>query len=171
MGTGKTTVGRMVAQKLGFTFVDSDHEIEHQTGKTVPEIFAGHGEAEFRRLERAFVADGHAATRMVVACGGGLVAQPGLLDQLQDRGVVICLHASLDTILQRTAHNANRPLLNVADRAARVRELYAEREPIYRKAGSVILTDGRSLGEVVSHVLRTYRREAGGRRRQPPPTP
>ena len=93
MGTGKTTVGRTVAHRLGFRCVDSDHEIERLAGKPVHRIFAEEGEAHFRTLEREFVESGHAAEKLVVACGGGLVVQPGMLGSLKKRGVVVCLHA------------------------------------------------------------------------------
>ena len=96
----------------------------------------------------------------VVACGGGLVVQPGMLDLLKTKGVVMCLHASLETILKRTAGHRHRPLLNVDNPGDRIRALYAERDPIYRRAGTVILTDARPLSDIVSHVLRAYRREA-----------
>lgn len=160
MGTGKTTIGRVVAQKLNFQLLDSDHEIERIRGKTVQQIFENEGEPIFRGLERTFIIEGHPTTRCVVACGGGLVVQPGMLDALKARGVVICLHASLETILKRTAGNRNRPLLNVEDPMDRIRTLYTAREPIYRKSGTLILTDGRPLQDIVSHVIRAYRREA-----------
>lgn len=160
MGTGKSTVGRAAAQRLGFDFVDSDHEIERQAGKPVAEIFAQEGEAAFRRAERQFVEGGHAAQRLVVACGGGLAVQPGMAELLATRGVVICLHASVETILERTARQSERPLLNVPDREARVRALLAEREPIYRRAGTLVMTDARPLKDVVAHVARIWHREA-----------
>ncbi|HEY1793844.1 MAG TPA: shikimate kinase [Opitutaceae bacterium] len=161
MGTGKTTVGRSVAHRLGFRCVDSDHEIERRAGKPVSRIFSEDGEPAFRALEREFVESGHPGSRVVVACGGGLVVQPGILALLNERGVVICLHASIETILARTVRPGQaRPLLDVADPASRARALYAEREPIYRSAGTVILTDSRPLSEVTGHVVRVWRREA-----------
>ena len=160
MGTGKTTVGRTVAHWLGFALIDSDHEIERQQKKTVSEIFATDGEPAFRVMERAFIEGGHPAERAVVSCGGGLVVQSGMLELLKQKGVVICLHASLETILHRTQGNKNRPLLNVENPFERIRALYAVREPIYNQAGTVILTDGRTMPDIVQHVLRTYRREA-----------
>ncbi|HRI82834.1 MAG: hypothetical protein RLZZ129_589 [Verrucomicrobiota bacterium] len=160
MGTGKTTIGRTVAHRLGFHLLDSDHEIERQHGKSIAEIFAQEGESVFRGLERAFVETGHPAERTVVACGGGLVVQPGLLDLLRARGVVVCLHASLETILERTSRHRHRPLLNVEDPSVRLRALYAAREPIYKQAGTVVLTDSRPLGEIVGHVIRVWRRDA-----------
>ena len=160
MGTGKTTVGRAVAQRLGFEWFDSDAEIERKVGKPIPEIFASDGEPAFRLMERTFIEQGHPVLKCVVACGGGLVVQPGMLDLLKARGVVICLHASLDTILKRTQGNRHRPLLNVEDPVERIRTLYAQREPIYRQAGTLVLTDGRQLNDIVSHVVRIYRRDA-----------
>jgi len=160
MGTGKSTVGRALAQRLGFACVDSDHEIEHVQKKTIPTIFAELGEPAFRGMERAFIEEGHPATRTVVACGGGLVVQPGMLALVQARGVVVCLHASVETILARTSRQNNRPLLNVEDPEARIRKLFAERDPIYRTAGSVILTDGRPMNDIIAHVVRTWRRES-----------
>ncbi|MBM3853487.1 MAG: shikimate kinase [Verrucomicrobia bacterium] len=168
MGTGKTTVGRAVAHRLRFHALDSDHEIERQQGKTIPEIFAQDGEPAFRALEREFIERGHPDQRTLVACGGGLVIQPGMLARLQSRGLVICLHASLATILARTSRHRNRPLLDVADPEERLRTLYAVREPIYKQAGTVILTDGRPLPEIVAHVIRVWRRDAPDfARRQP----
>ncbi len=160
MGTGKTTVSRIVAARLNHRWLDSDHEIERLQGRAIPEIFATDGEAAFRRMERDFIENGHPAERTVVACGGGLVVQPGMLAELKKRGVVICLHATVETILRRTSGNRTRPLLDVEDPEKRIRELYAVRDPIYRQSGSVILTDNRPQLEVVQHVLRVYRRDA-----------
>ena len=160
MGTGKSTVGRAVAQRLGFALLDSDHEIERQRGKTIPEIFAGEGEPAFRMMEREFIERGHPAERTVIACGGGLVVQPGMLALLKAKGVVVCLHASLETILARTARHQHRPLLVAENPEERIRTLYAAREPVYKQSGTVILTDARPLNDIVAHVLRAWRRDA-----------
>ena len=160
MGTGKSTVGRGVARRIGFRLVDSDHEIERLQGCTIPEIFARDGEPAFRAMEREFIDTGHPAARTIVACGGGLVVQPGMLDLLRTKGVVICLHASLETVLERTMRHRSRPLLEVEDPMARIRALYAERESIYKRSGSLVLTDARPLNDIVAHVVRVWRREA-----------
>lgn len=160
MGTGKTTVGRAVARRLGFACLDSDHEIERESGKTIPDLFAGEGEAAFRVRERRFIESGHPAERTVVACGGGLAVQPGMDELLSSRGVVVCLHASIETIIERTARQDNRPLLHVPDPASRVKELYAQREPIYRSLGTLVMTDARPLRDIAAHVVRIWNREA-----------
>jgi shikimate kinase len=160
MGTGKSTVGRLLARQLGLEFLDSDHEIERTQGKAVAKIFAEDGEPKFRALEREFIEHGHPAQGVIVACGGGLVVPPGMLELLHRRGVVICLHAPIETILQRTMHTTHRPLLQVEDPAARLRELYAQREGIYRRTGTMVLTDKRPMREIAAHVLRVYRLEA-----------
>src|SRR5688500_18522386 len=163
-----TTMGHNEAQRLGFEHIDSDHEIERQKGKPIAEIFAGDGEAAFRKLEREFVETGHPATRTVVSCGGGLVVQPGMLELLNSRGVVICLHASIETILARTRRHQLAARLDVGCPDARVRTLYAAREPIYKRAGTVILTDSRSMADIVAHVVRAWRREAADFARKHP---
>ena len=160
MGTGKSTVGRMLVRQLGFQFLDSDHEIERLQGKPISRIFAEEGETRFRELERTFIESGHPEQGCIVACGGGLVVPPGMLELLRRRGVVICLHAPIETVLQRTLHASHRPLFEVENREQRVRELYAQREDIYRRTGTMVLTDRRPMREIAAHVLRVYRLEA-----------
>ncbi|WP_438479586.1 shikimate kinase [Oleiharenicola lentus] len=162
MGTGKSTVGRLLAKQMGWQFLDSDHEIERVQGKAVSKIFAEDGEPKFRAMEREFIENGHPLSGCVVSCGGGLVVQPGMLELLRGRGVVICMHAPIETVLQRTMHTHHRPLFEVEDREKRVRELYAQREELYRRTGTLILTDKRPLREIAAHVLRVYRMEAAG---------
>jgi shikimate kinase len=164
MGTGKSTVGRQAARQLGFEFLDSDHEIERLQGKPVSQIFAEQGEPSFRAMERAFIEQGHPRQRCVVSCGGGLVVPPGMLELLRSRGVIICLHAPIETILQRIMQATHRPLLEVENREQRLRELFAQRESLYRQTGTMVLTDKRPLREIVAHVLRVYRLEAGSPR-------
>jgi len=159
-GTGKSTVGRQAAQQLRFQLLDSDHEIERLKGRPVTRIFADEGEPAFRALERQFIESGHPTQGCVVSCGGGLVVPDGMLALLQARGVVICLHASIETIIARTSHTTHRPLFQGEDQEKRVRELYAKREEIYRRTGTMILTDHRPLRDIVSHVLRVYQRES-----------
>jgi shikimate kinase len=96
---------------------------------------------------------------MVVACGGGLPIQPGMSDLLKDKGIVVCLFASSDTIMERTIGNPKRPLLNVENPEERIRELMTEREPVYMKTGIGVSTEGRTISDVVNNIARIYRRE------------
>ena len=157
MGTGKSAVGWHLAQKLGLWLVDSDREIVRREGRSIVEIFCKEGELAFREMERSFVEGGHAESGLVVSCGGGLVMREGMMDALKKRGVVVCLHASAETILERTQGRKHRPLLNTENPLEKIRELLALREPVYRQAHGIVLTGGRPMPEVVDHVLRVYR--------------
>ena len=109
MGVGKSSIGRRVARELGYQFIDSDQQIEKEQGTRISEIFATHGEPHFRKLERQFIEDGHPDSGCVISCGGGLVIQDGMKEVLRAKGVVICLFASVESILERTRRNKNRP--------------------------------------------------------------
>lgn len=157
MGTGKTVVGRQVARQLRMSFIDSDKEIERKSGKRISDIFADEGEGVFRGLERTFVEDGHPRHGHVVSCGGGLITLPGMAEALKARGVVICLHASPETVYRRTVGNRKRPLLSKDNSEAQIGTLMARRESHYARAEAGISTDGRSIREVADHVIRAYR--------------
>jgi len=160
MGTGKSTVGRHLAKRMGMQFIDSDHEIEKRAGATIGEIFDRLGEVAFRRMEREFIESGHPPQRCVVSCGGGMVTQDGMIELLSERGVVICLTATPETIFRRTQTHSTRPLLNVDDPLDRIREMLSKRDPVYRRAGTQVLTDFRPMHEIVGHVQRVFLREA-----------
>lgn len=158
MGTGKSTVGHMAAHQLGFAFTDTDRLIEALAGKPVAEVFAQDGEEAFRKLEMQVVADLARLDRTVVATGGGLGANPNHLASLKQHALVVCLCASPEVIWQRVHHNVHRPLLQVPDPRARIRELLAAREPVYRQADVLVNTGPRQLRDVVQHVLREFHR-------------
>ncbi|KAF0095653.1 MAG: shikimate kinase [Puniceicoccaceae bacterium 5H] len=160
MGVGKSAVGRSVSKQLGLHFIDSDAVIEESAGKPITQIFAEEGEPRFREWERWFVQQGHASTGQVVACGGGLIIPPGMRELLLSKGIVICLFAQPETILQRTMQSDKRPLLNVEDSARRIRELLDQRMPVYMQTGIGVCAEGRSLTDVVQNVVRIYRRES-----------
>lgn len=157
MGVGKSTVGGRLAHELNYSFFDSDEVIEKRVGKKIPEIFADEGEATFRKYEREFIDTGHPNEGCVVSCGGGLVVQEGMVERLKSKGVVICLFASIESIIKRTQRSNNRPLLEVDAPEARIRALLAAREPIYMNAGVCVSTEGRSISEITRHLLRTYK--------------
>ncbi len=164
MGTGKSSVGRELARRLKLRFIDSDHAIEQQQGRSVREIFDQSGEPAFRELEKAFIESGHPSSGCVVACGGGLPMQQEVRENLLQKGIVVCLFASPETILERTMHNDRRPLLQVEDPAARIRQLLSEREPVYMQTGIGVYAEGQQLHEVADKVLRVYIRECKRRK-------
>ncbi len=143
MGAGKTTVGRALAKKLGRRFIDSDHEIEARTGASIPCIFEVEGEASFRRREAEVIRDLTAQRGIVLATGGGAVLDAANREYLKARGTVIFLRASVQSILHRTCHDKNRPLLQIADPRKRIEELVQQREPFYREVADIIIDTGR----------------------------
>lgn len=161
MGTGKSTLGRLLAQLWHYRFCDTDKIIQKKTGRSIPEIFASDGEAAFRELEKQCIAEWIPESRAVISTGGGIVTIPGIADQLRARGIVVALFASPQVIFQRTSTNKNRPLLQTdGDPLERIRTLLADREQAYMNSGINILTDGRSLNELVAIISRIYRRSA-----------
>ena len=161
MGTGKTAVGKRLADQMGFTFIDSDYAIERQEGVSISQIFERQGEAAFRKLELAFIESGHPTHGCVVSCGGGLITQSGMIDLLKAKGVLVCLFASPETIIQRTSGNSKRPLLQGGSAEEKVRHLLSVREPLYKQAGTLITTDHRPLQEIIGHIRRVYQEERG----------
>ena len=115
MGSGKTTIGRALAKKLNMRFVDSDHEIESRTGTSIPVIFEVEGEESFRRRDADVIRALTALDNLVLATGGGAVLRPENRALLKSRGTVIYLRTGITQILQRTAKDKNRPLLQTVD--------------------------------------------------------
>ena len=156
MGTGKSTVGRLLAEQLHFTFVDTDELIETRTGKTISAIFAENGEPAFRQFEKEAVAALNARNRIVIATGGGLGANEANLASLKEHALVVCLWASPEKIWERVHNQSHRPLLKEADPLARIRELLAAREKTYKQADVLLSTEVRSLKEVAQQVLHQF---------------
>jgi shikimate kinase len=155
MGAGKSTIGRQLAQSLGYEFQDSDHEIQRRTGVDIATIFEYEGEAGFRSRERQVIEEMVQQENIVLATGGGAVLLPENRQQLTARGLVIYLHCSPEQQFARTARDRNRPLLDTDDPQQRLRDLMAEREPIYRQvADLVISTERRGTSSVVKEVRR-----------------
>jgi shikimate kinase/3-dehydroquinate synthase len=154
MGAGKTTIGRMLARKLGLQFIDSDHEIEARTGASIPWIFEIEGEASFRRREADVIRDLSARKGIVLATGGGAILDAGSRALLKERGTVVYLRASVNSILARTAHDKNRPLLQTADPRAKLDQLTAQREPLYREIADIVVDTGRpNVQSMVQTIL------------------
>jgi len=152
MAVGKTAVGRRLAKRLGYEFVDTDRLIEQQSAMTVAEIFAKHGESEFRRRERETVAGLAPGVPTVFATGGGTFVDEENQRRLKRLGVVVCLVTSLETVLQRVQRNESRPLA-AGDARQHLTELYEKRRPAYGRADVLVETDGLSVDQAVSRVL------------------
>jgi shikimate kinase len=157
-GAGKSRVGRLVAERLRWRFVDTDVEIERTTGRSVPEIFATDGEPRFRQIEREVVARVAQRGGAVVATGGGAVLDPASRDLLFSGNLVVCLEASAEQIAERLARSRERrPLVAGPDPLGAIQSLMAARAPIYALAHRTVSTDGRTLGEVATEVLEALR--------------
>ena len=152
MGSGKSTVGRLVAHQLGLVFVDTDEAIERREGRSIAQIFASEGEPAFRRREQMEVEAIAQGTEQVISTGGGLVCQPGNLEILKTSALVVCLWASPETIWARVRHQTHRPLLQVPDPESEIRRLLVVREPWYRQADVLVNSGLRSLREVAAQV-------------------
>ena len=157
MGTGKSSVARLVGEQLRFEFLDTDELIEARAGKSITEIFAQNGESAFRQLERQLVAELASRTRTVIATGGGLPVDPANLDQLRQHALVICLWASPDKIFERVHNQSHRPLLQDPDPRAKIRALLTAREPFYRQADVLLNSEFRSIREVAQQVVHQFR--------------
>ena len=159
MGAGKTTVGRMLAKRLGRPFLDSDHEIVERTGVPIPTIFEIEGEDGFRRREAQTIHDLTTGSDLVLATGGGVVINPENRRRLHDTGWVVYLNVPPRLLYERTRHDRNRPLLQVEDPLARLEELHAVRDPLYREAAHMVV-DGSHLvaAGIVQHLLREFNR-------------
>jgi len=153
MGSGKTAVGRQLARRLGYRFVDSDAEVERRTGVDIPFIFEKEGEEGFRLREREVIDELSRQAGVVLGTGGGAVLAPESRRRLAERGVVVYLETSVDQQLARTRKGRNRPLLFTDDPRGRLEALMTAREPLYRSiAAFTVRTDGRKVGSVVDEI-------------------
>lgn len=161
MGTGKTSVGHMVAGRLGFTFIDTDHLIERKAGMAISQIFARQGEARFREIEREVVDSLAERDRCVIATGGGVGANPELLANLKRHALVVCLWASAERIWERVQRQVHRPLLHVPDPQQRIRDLLTQRQPVYRQADVLLNADTRQIPHTAAQVIKEFRLVTG----------
>lgn len=157
MGTGKSTVGRLVAEQLKFDFLDTDALIEHRSGRKITEIFAQNGEPAFRQLEAQLVSELAARTHTIISTGGGLPTNPTNLDNLKSHSLLVCLWASPERIFERVREQSHRPLLHDPDPLGKIRTLLAAREKFYKRADVLINSDLRSAREVAQQVINQFR--------------
>ena len=142
-GCGKSTVGRQIARQLGLRFVDSDHAIEQRIGMPIRDWFQQQGEASFRDLEQEVIEDLTQQSELVLATGGGAVLRPSNRDALHSRTHVMYLRASPEDLFRRLRHDTQRPLLQVDDPLRKLRDLYRERDPLYRRTAHFVIEAAR----------------------------
>ncbi len=155
MATGKSAVGKVLAEKLRRKFVELDSLIEQKAGKSIPEIFQQNGEVAFRELEIEVAKEITSQKNLVIACGGGIVLNKINIDRLKTSSVIVCLTACPNIILKRTlADGEGRPLLNVSDRASEIRELLRFREPFYKRAADIKLNTSKlDIDSVAEQII------------------
>ncbi|HLD82431.1 MAG TPA: shikimate kinase [Candidatus Omnitrophota bacterium] len=154
MGTGKTAVGRELAKRKKWQFMDLDELIELKEKRVISDIFAKEGEPYFRRLESRVLKEACKEKKFVVACGGGIVINPDNIKVMKETGKVVCLTARPEVILKRTSGYAHRPLLNVKSPQKQIELLLKLRAPYYTKADITIDTSKISINEIVGKILK-----------------
>jgi len=152
MGTGKTSVAKELSRILGRKIIDVDAEIEKK-GTPIKEIFRKHGEPYFRDLETAMLKEVSGNRAVIISTGGGVVLRKENMEALRKTGIIICLGASPETILERTSKTAERPLLQVEEPLTKIKELLSAREACYKDADIAINTEGKNPREVAGEIL------------------
>lgn len=153
-GSGKSTVGRQLARRLGLAFSDSDHEIEQRIGCSIREFFEREGEERFRDVEQQTLDELTQRDRLVLSTGGGSVLRAANRTHLHARCQVVYLRSTPEDLFRRIRHDRNRPLLQVADPMARLRELYEVRDPLYRETAHFTVETGRpSVATLVNMIV------------------
>lgn len=160
MGTGKSTVARLLAQRLGRRVIEMDAVIEQRAGKPISAIFAEDGEPHFRQLERALVEELAAQRGLIISCGGGVVLNPDNIRALETSGLVVCLTAEPQVVLQRVAAATHRPLLEGGDKAQKILALLASRRALYATLPHGIDTSARTPEEITDLILALFSQAA-----------
>jgi shikimate kinase len=155
MGTGKTVVAKVLAQKLDKEYIELDAIIANRAGKSIDEIFRQDGEIRFRELEIEATKEIAHKKNAIIACGGGIVLNTINIDRLRTESVIICLTASPTVVLKRTSSEKDtRPLLKVSDRLQQIKTLLKNRQPFYRRAADITInTSGLTIASVADKIL------------------
>ncbi len=162
MGTGKTTIGKMVAERSGMRYFSVDSMIEAKEGTTIEKIFAEKGEAYFRALEKETIVSASNEGGAVIDAGGGAVLKGENVSALKSNGIMFCLWAEPEDIYNRTKKFSHRPLLNVADPLARIKELLEKRKPYYEAADHHVNTSEVSVEAACDYIIRVYKGACNG---------
>ena len=161
-GGGKSTVGRELARRLAMPFADCDRAIESQVACSIATFFAQHGESAFREVETQVLSSLLSAGPSVIATGGGIVLRPPNRELLRESSVCVFLEASHDLLWRRLRRDRRRPLLQVAEPESRLREMSAEREPLYRETAQLVIkVDGLTFERVADEVMRRVAADEG----------
>jgi shikimate kinase len=153
MGTGKTAVARELSSLTGMKIIDMDSEIEREQGVTINEIFTEYGEERFREIETEMAKKVSDQNGVVISTGGGVVLRGENIDHLRRNGLVVCLTASANVILERTGRSNERPLLNVEDPISKIKGMLEYRMPFYRNADIMIDTDEKTPRQVAEEIV------------------
>jgi len=143
MGAGKTTIGKSLANYLGKTFIDSDHEIQKRTGVKIPVIFEIEGETGFRKREADMLHELLEINNIVLATGGGIILNEENRNLLKQKGTIVYLRATVNDLWHRTRHDKNRPLLQTIDLKTKLAELFDQRDPIYHELAHIVVESGK----------------------------
>jgi shikimate kinase len=155
MGAGKTTIGRSLARRLDWRFIDTDREIERRTGVSIPTIFEIEGEEGFRQRESQVIAEFSEENACVVATGGGSVLREENRTAMRAAGFVVYLDVPPQTLWERTRYDKHRPLLQVADPLSKLSQLFTARDPLYRDVANLVVNGGQmSAQSVLQHLLK-----------------
>ncbi len=154
MGVGKTTIGRLLAEKANMEFYDLDRMIEEATGLTINEIFRKRGESWFRQVENRVLSENACGFDKVFATGGGVVLNPENRKRMNSCGIVVALTASVDTLWDRLKDKTDRPLLFSRKPKETLNQLYNQREELYKEARFIVKVDGKSADELAEEILR-----------------
>lgn len=160
-GSGKSTVGRQLARRLGLGFLDTDHVIEQRIGCSIRLYFEREGEDSFRDVEAAVIDELTLHHKGVLATGGGAVLREANRQHLRERGHVVYLRSTPEEVFRRLRHDANRPLLQVSDPLARLRELFEARDPLYRETAHFVIETGRPSVATLANMIQMQLELAG----------
>ncbi len=162
MGTGKSTVGKLLAKSFGYHFVDTDDLIVRRAGKPIPQIFEESGEGGFREIERAVLDELASEGSRIISTGGGIVTAEDNIERLRELGTVVWLTAEEESIWQRVGRSRGRPLLQTDDPRETIHRLLEERKPLYEKAAHITVgTDNLSAADIAFGIAECLRAEAG----------
>ena len=159
MGTGKSSIGKLLAERLSFSFIDTDILIEKKMKMSIPKIFKQYGETYFRSCEKEVVKEAAGRSNIVISTGGGVPMFEANMQALKENSIIICLRANVETIMYRTRGRGHRPLLD--SQKEKIQELLDKRKPFYEKADFFIDTDNLSPIQIVGEIMAYLRRIKG----------